>query len=272
MSDPKKSPTPAQSSLPTQVTADRSTRKGLVFKPFEVARILLITTAAFAAIFIAYLVFSATNEVFATLFSQLDRDDASGVVAKLKEMKVPYKLSQRTGATIEVPEAKSPRFAARASPSSDCRAAAASASRASTRCDSAPPSSSNAFSIAARSKVSSRAPSEPSRVSNRLAYIWPDAQKSVFVSRTEPASASIVVKMMPGHTIEPQEVGGIIHLAKPRQFRVSRRMQSRIVTTDGIMLSSPRENKAKTDRAKTMATSLRRHTRSKFRCPIAHAR
>jgi len=43
--------------------------------------------------------------IYAALFSQLDRDDASAIVAKLKELKIPYRVDG-DGTTIEVPESR----------------------------------------------------------------------------------------------------------------------------------------------------------------------
>ena len=46
-----------------------------------------------------------SSDLWGVLFSQLERDDAAALVAKLRELKVPYRLRDE-GAAIDVPEAR----------------------------------------------------------------------------------------------------------------------------------------------------------------------
>lgn len=239
MSDPKKSPTPASPALlPPQVKAVLDRAKALFLGFSKGARILLITTAAFAAIFVGYLVFHATNEQYATLFTQLDRDDASGVVAKLKEMKVPYKLSQ-DGATIEVPEAKVLDLRLELATSGLPRGGGVGfESFDKMRLGATEFEQRVLYRRALEGELSRTIGTISGVESTRVHLVMPE--KSVFVSRTEPASASIVVKMKPGHTIDPQEVGGIIHLAASAVPGLTSDAVT-LVTTEGQMLHRPRK-------------------------------
>lgn len=236
MSDPKK--TPAPSMLPPQVKAIVDRAKALFSSLSKGARILLFTTAALAAIFVGYLVFHATSEQYATLFTQLDRDDASGVVAKLKEMKVPYKLSQ-DGATIEVPEAKVLDLRLELATSGLPRGGGVGfESFDKMRLGATEFEQRVLYRRALEGELSRTIGTIAGVESTRVHLVMPE--KSVFVSRTEPASASIVVKMKPGHTIDPQEVGGIIHLAASAVPGLTSDAVT-LVTTDGQMLHRPRK-------------------------------
>src|SRR5438128_243328 len=69
------------------------------------ARVLVFSTLVFAVLIGGFFAFKNTHETYAVLFSQLEREDAGALVAKLKEMKVPYRVGT-DGTTIEVPEDK----------------------------------------------------------------------------------------------------------------------------------------------------------------------
>ncbi|MEO8878399.1 MAG: flagellar basal-body MS-ring/collar protein FliF [Polyangiaceae bacterium] len=236
MSDPKKSPTTAL--LPPQVAAVIARAKAFFSSLSKGARILLFSTATLAAIFVGYLVFHATNENYAVLFSQLDRDDASGVVAKLKEMKVPYKLSQ-DGATIEVPEAKALDLRLELATSGLPRGGGVGfESFDKMRLGATEFEQRVLYRRALEGELGRTIGTISGVESTRVHLVMPE--KSVFVSRTEPASASIVVKLKPGHTIDPQEVGGIIHLTASAVPGLSSD-QVTLVTTDGQMLHRPRK-------------------------------
>ena len=69
------------------------------------ARVLLVTTVLVTLALAAWLTWRTSTETWGPLFSQLERDDAAALVAKLKELKIPYRL-QGDGTAIEVPEAR----------------------------------------------------------------------------------------------------------------------------------------------------------------------
>src|SRR5690349_18363504 len=68
-------------------------------------RILVLTTALALIAFGGWFGVHGSQPTYTVLFSNLDSGDAASVVAKLKEMKVPYRV-EGDGAIIEVPEEK----------------------------------------------------------------------------------------------------------------------------------------------------------------------
>lgn len=236
MSDPKKLPSPSM--LPPQVAAVVARAKALFSSLSKGARILLFSTAALAAIFVGYLVFHATNENYAVLFSQLDRDDASGVVAKLKEMKVPYKLSA-DGGTIEVPEAKALDLRLELATSGLPRGGGVGfESFDKMRLGATEFEQRVLYRRALEGELARTIGTIGGVESTRVHLVMPE--KSVFVSRTEPASASIVIKMKPGHSLDPQQVGGIVHLTASAVPGLPAEAVT-LVTSEGQMLHRPRK-------------------------------
>jgi flagellar M-ring protein FliF len=77
------------------------TKLGAMSKP---ARVMLFSTAVAAVLITSYVGYRSSETTWATLFSNLDREDGAAVVAKLKEMKVPYRV-EGDGTSIEVPQA-----------------------------------------------------------------------------------------------------------------------------------------------------------------------
>ena len=69
------------------------------------ARVMLFSTIAAAIVLTSYVGYRSSETTWGTLFANLERDDAAAVMAKLKEMKVPYRV-EGDGGTIEVPQAK----------------------------------------------------------------------------------------------------------------------------------------------------------------------
>lgn len=233
MSDPSKKPM-----LPAPVAAVLGRIKAIFTGLSKGARVLLFSTAALAAVFVGYLVVHATNVEYATLYSQLEADDASAVVTKLKEMKVPYKLSAN-GSTIEVPEKQA----------LDLRLELASAGLprgGGVGFESFDKMRLGATEFEQRVLYRRSLEGELSRTidtigavqSSRVHLVMPE--KSVFVSRQEPASASIVVKLKPGKTLGPQEVAGVVHLTASAVPGLSAEAVT-LVTTEGTMLHRPRK-------------------------------
>src|SRR4051794_22843427 len=68
------------------------------------ARVMLFSTIAAAIVLTSYVGYRTSETTWATLFANLEREDAAAVMAKLKEMKVPYRV-EGDGGTIEVPQA-----------------------------------------------------------------------------------------------------------------------------------------------------------------------
>ena len=232
MSDPKKS------ILPPGAAVFIARAKAFFSTLSKGARVLLISTAGLAAIFVGYLVFHAANEPYATLFSQLDRDDASAVVAKLKEMKVPYKLSA-DGGTIEVPEKQALDLRLELASSGLPRGGGVGfESFDKMRLGATEFEQRVLYRRALEGELSRTIDTIGAVQSSRVHLVMPE--KSVFVSRTEPASASIVVKLKPGHTLGPQEVAGVVHLAASAVPGLAAESVT-LVTTEGQMLHRPRK-------------------------------
>ena len=124
------------------------------------------------------------------------------------------------------PAAAASASCASSSPAAGCRAAAASASRASTRCASARPSSSSASSTGARSRASSPAPSTRSRAvqSSRVHLVLAGALG--LRGRAEPASASVVLKLRAGRALGGARGGG----HRPPRLVVGRGPHARIAS------------------------------------------
>ncbi|HEX7664938.1 MAG TPA: flagellar basal-body MS-ring/collar protein FliF, partial [Polyangiaceae bacterium] len=197
--------------MPPPVAAVIDRTKAIFMGLSKGARVLIVSTLTLAAIFTGYLAFHATNVEYAMLYSNLDSDDAASVVTKLKEMKVPYKL-EANGTQIDVPEKQA----------LDLRLELASAglprgggvgfeSFDKMRLGATEFEQRVLYRRALEGELSRTIDTIGAVQSSRVHLVMPE--KSVFVSRQEPASASIVVKLKPGKTLGPSEVAGVVHLA-----------------------------------------------------------
>jgi flagellar M-ring protein FliF len=201
------------------------------------ARILLATTGIAALVLAGWLTWRANNENWGVLFSQLERDDAAALVAKLRELKVPYRLREE-GAAIDVPEARV----------HELRLELASAGL--------PRGGGIGFESFDRMRLGAtefeqrvlyrrsmegelaRSISSLSAVqSARVHLVMPE--RSVFVSRSDPASASVVVRLRPGNRLGGAEVAGIVHLVASSVPSLSADRVT-LVTTSGEMLHRSR--------------------------------
>ncbi|NOU27378.1 MAG: hypothetical protein HOO96_05660, partial [Polyangiaceae bacterium] len=64
------------------------------------SRILAFTTLAAALALVGYFYLRTSFEPYAVLYNQMEKEDAGALVAKLKELKVPYRLAA-DGSTVE---------------------------------------------------------------------------------------------------------------------------------------------------------------------------
>ncbi|MCS7003171.1 MAG: flagellar M-ring protein FliF, partial [Dehalococcoidia bacterium] len=91
--------------MPTALT-QLLTQLQAVWSPLSrTQKLSLIGVAIAAVIAIAYFGVAATQTPYATLFTRLNDQDAGAIVARLRELNVPYQLADG-GATIRVPEAQ----------------------------------------------------------------------------------------------------------------------------------------------------------------------
>ncbi|MFM7295767.1 MAG: flagellar basal-body MS-ring/collar protein FliF [Planctomycetota bacterium] len=218
----------------SRVFAGATERLSAISRP---ARILLATTGIAALVLAGWLTWRANNENWGVLFSQLERDDAAALVAKLRELKVPYRLREE-GAAIDVPEARV----------HELRLELASAGL--------PRGGGVGFESFDRMRLGAtefeqrvlyrrsmegelaRSISSLSAVqSARVHLVMPE--RSVFVSRSDPASASVVVRLRPGNRLGGAEVAGIVHLVASSVPSLSADRVT-LVTTSGEMLHRSR--------------------------------
>ncbi len=206
---------------------------GALSKP---ARILLFSTSALAAILASYFGYRETHEPYAVLFAQLEQDDAGAIAAKLKELNAPYRVAMGGGA-IEVPESRV----------GDLRLELAGAGLprgGGVGFESFDKMKLGATEFEQRVLYRRSLEGELSRTigtlsavqSSRIHLVMPE--KSVFVARAEPASASIVVRLRPGRTLGPSEVSAIVHLTAASVPGLAPDRVA-LLTTDGQMLRKP---------------------------------
>jgi flagellar M-ring protein FliF len=200
-------------------------------------RILLLSTTLAAIAIVATFTVSATRETWAPLFSQLDQDDASALVAKLKELKVPYRLVGG-GTGIEVPEAKVheirlelagaglPRGGGIGFESFDKMKLGATEFEQRVL-----------FRRALEGELARTIGTISAIAAARVHLVLPE--KSVFISKSEPASASVVVRLRGGRGLAPGEVASIVHLAATAVPGLGAERVT-VVTTEGQMLHRPR--------------------------------
>ncbi len=204
------------------------------------ARILFVTTIAVASAIALYFGYAQSHETYAPLFSQLESEDAAAVVAKLKEQKTPYKLSEHGGtSTIEVPEASVHETRLALAGSGLPRGGGVGF-------ESFDKLHLGATEFEQRVLYRRALEGELARTIGTIATVETARvhlvlpEKSVFVSRAEPTSGTIVLKLRAGRGLSPSDVGAIVHLTASS---VPGLQPERItlVTTDGAMLHKPRK-------------------------------
>ena len=225
--------------LPRSVSNAIATAKAWFFALSRPARILLATTSALAVVFGAFTALQRVTEPYAPLFSQLDRDDAASIVAKLKELKVPYRI-EADGSTVEVPESKARELRLEL-------AGAGLPHGGGVGFESFDKMRLGATDFEQRVLYRRALEGELTRTigtlgaveSARVHLVLPE--KSVFITRGEPASASIVLRLHGGRALGPSEVGGVVHLVASAVPGLDADHIT-VVTTEGTMLHRPRKS------------------------------
>ncbi len=165
--------------------------------------IILLVVASLAGI-----IFWANTPEYGILYSNLSPDDAGEVIQKLKDMKIPYKVS---GSIIKIPEDKVAEV------------------RMELAAQGLPKGGGVGFEIFDKSKFGmtetlerinytralegelSRTISSLREVkSARVHIVLP--KKSVFLEESEPAKASVILNLLPGATLSRTSVRSIVHL------------------------------------------------------------
>lgn len=220
------------------------------------ARIFLATTTVALALLVAYLsVRSSSDGPYAALFTNLDRDDAATVVAKLKEMKVPYHL-EGDGTIVEVPEQRARELRLELAGAGLPRGGAVGfESFDKVRLGATEFEQRILYRRALEGELARTIGTVAAIQSARVHLVLPE--KSVFVSKNEPSSASVVLKLRGGRALGAGEVAGIVHLVATSVAGLSPERVA-VVTTDGTILHKPRRpgEDAEADDRASQARSL----------------
>jgi len=219
------------------VTALATVRSAFAALP-RPARVMIVGTAVAAVLFGGFMALQQVNEVYTPLFTQLDREDAAAIAAKLKEQKVSYRIDG-DGATIEVPEARARELRLELAGSGLPRGGGVGfESFDKMRLGATDFEQRVLFKRALEGELTRTIDSLGAVASSRVHIVLPE--KSVFVSRGEPASASVVLRLRPGRTLGSSEVASVVHLVASAVPGLDPDHIS-LVTTEGAMLRRPRK-------------------------------
>lgn len=213
--------------------------KGLAFvnglsKP---ARVLAVSTLLAALVIGGYFGVHGSNVSYVVLFSNLEHDDAATVVAKLKEMKVPYRL-EGDGSTIEVPEEKARETRLELAGAGLPRGGAVGfESFDKMRLGATEFEQRILYRRSLEGELSRTIGTIAAVQSARVHLVLPE--KSVFVTKNEASSASVVLKLRSGRALGGGEVNGIVHLVSTSVAGLSPDRVA-VVTTEGAVLHKPR--------------------------------
>jgi flagellar M-ring protein FliF len=207
----------------------------------RVALIVVTLTALFGVLIFAHL---GSQIQYATLYSELDAEDAGAIVEKLKTQQIPYKLSGN-GTAIQVPEEK------------------VAGLRLELASGGLPRGGGVGFEIFDRSQIG--ATEFEQQVSLRRALEGEIArsimtidgvkaarvhlvvpERRLFVARQETASASVVLTLRNSTEFGKKEVGSIVHLVSAAVPGLSRSRVS-VVSSVGLTLHRPSGDEAGPD-------------------------
>lgn len=203
------------------------------------ARVLLATTLVAALALGGWLTWRSNVETWGVLFAQLERDDAAALVAKLRELKVPYRLREE-GNTIDVPEARVHELRLELATSGLPRGGGVGfESFDRMRLGATEFEQRVLFRRALEGELARSISSLGAVQSARVHLVMPE--RSVFVSRSDPASASVVVRLRPGRHLGASEVAGVVHLVASSVPALTPGGVT-LVSTEGEMLHRARGN------------------------------
>jgi flagellar M-ring protein FliF len=207
-------------------------------------RILLVSTAAVALLFAGGTAFERANEPYTGLFSQLDHEDAAAIVAKLKEMKVPYRLGP-DGSAVEVPESRARELRLELAGAGLPRGGGVGfESFDKMRLGATDFEQRVLYRRALEGELARTIGTIGAVESARVHLVLPE--KSVFIARSEPASASIALRLHHARALGPSEVAGVVHLVASAVPGLEADRIT-VVTTDGTMLHRPRKARGAAD-------------------------
>ncbi len=202
------------------------------------AKILIVTTLVAIVGLAAWLGQRATSVTYAPLYASLPSEEASTVAAKLKELKVPYRVVE--GGRVEVPEERVPELRLEMAGAGLPRGGAVGFEMFDkSRLGATEFEQKLLYRRALEGEIVRTVGTMASVENVRVHLVMPE--RSVFATRREPGSASVVVKIRPGHDLGPPEVAAIVHLvasAVPGLLAG----QVAVATTDGKLLRKPRSD------------------------------
>jgi flagellar M-ring protein FliF len=197
------------------------------------ARILIVTTIATAALIGGWLALRSQWEPYAVLFSQLDDQDAAAVVTKLKELKVPYRVTPERGA-IEVPEARVHELRIDLAGSGVVHGGGIGFEGFDKmRLGATEFEQRVMYRRAMEGELARTIGSIAAVQSARVHLVMPE--KSVFAARREPATASVVVRLKSSHSLGQGEVQGVVALVAAAVPGLEADRVA-LVTTEGTVL------------------------------------
>ena len=200
-------------------------------------RVLLATTVIAASLLVGWLAWRSNVQNWGVLYTQLERDDAAALVNKLKELKIPHRI-QNEGTTIEVPEDKVHELRLELASSGLPRGGGLGFEGFDRmRLGATEFEQRVMFRRALEGELARSVSSLGAVQSARVHLVM--TERSVFVSRNDPASASVVLRLRPGRHLGPSEVSGIVHLVASSVPSLNANRVT-LVTTDGEMLHRPR--------------------------------
>jgi flagellar M-ring protein FliF len=201
------------------------------------ARVMLFSTIAAAIVLTSYVGYRSSETTWATLFANLEREDAAAVVAKLKEMKVPYRV-EGDGGSIEVPQANVRELRLELAGAGLPRGGGVGfESFDKLRLGATEFEQRVLYRRSLEGELSRTIDTVAAVQSSRVHLVLPE--RSVFIGHAELASASVVLKLRPGRALGASEVAGVVHLVSSA---VSALTPDRVavVTTEGNVLHKPK--------------------------------
>ncbi len=236
------------------------------------ARVLIVTTILAGALIGGWFALRSQWEPYAVLFSQLDDQDAAAVVTKLKELKVPYRVTPERGA-IEVPEARVHELRIDLAGSGVVRGGGIGFEGFDKmRLGATEFEQRVMYRRAMEGELARTIGSIASVQSARVHLVMPE--KSVFAARREPATASVVVRLKQGRFLGQGEVQGVVALVAAAVPGLEADRVA-LVTTEGTVLHRARGAASpdgapggggydgdETSRARTVETQLEERART----------
>jgi flagellar M-ring protein FliF len=201
-------------------------------------RIALVTTVLGVAVAVLTISFFATQQTYTYLFTELSPEDASAISAKLKELKVPFRV-EAGGSAIGVPEERVHELRLELAGQGLPRGGGVGF-------EIFDKSHLGATEFEQRINLRRALEGELSRTIGNIAAVQGARvhlvmpEHSVFAMSKQEATASVVLKLRPGRPFGKGEVAGVVHLVSSAVPGLAADRVS-IVNADGTVLHRPRQ-------------------------------